>query len=231
MSSISAAVIDGDAFMAEAFAAVLRAESGIEVVGAATDPEAALEVIQEHQPRVVIIDMGIGDDGGLQLANSIRETSAETGLVFIGGRPDPALASQFMFLDPSGKAFLNKNEIGSVDRLIRAVRVVADGSTLMDDDFFKRFLSGQHQHEQEVFSNLTKKERQVLACIAEGDSNAVISEKLTLRARTVENYVANIFTKLGARRRTGRDPRVQVALHYLTVVGKLQEEVEPAKVQ
>ena len=164
------------------------------------------------------------------MANSIREASPETGMVFIGGKPDPALASQFMFLDPRGKAFLKKNEIGSVDRLVRAVRAVADGSTLLDDDFFQRFLSGEHHHEHEVFSNLTKKERQVLACIAEGDSNSTISEKLTLRARTVENYVANIFTKLGARRRTGRDPRVQVALHFLTVVGKLQEEVEPAKV-
>jgi DNA-binding CsgD family transcriptional regulator len=73
--------------------------------------------------------------------------------------------------------------------------------------------------------DLTAKERQVLACLANADSNARIAEKLKLRSRTVENYVATIFSKLGASRRSGRDPRVQAALYYLSMIGRLEMAV------
>ena len=210
--------------MAEALAAVLDGQPDIEIRATAADAEEAAAAIEEHQPTVAILDVELTFASGEVLVSQLRNANRSTGIVFIGNRMDPPAFAEFIFADPAGRAFIKKSEIGSVEKLVRTVRAVADGSTLLDDEIFRRFLTQSDESNSGTMPGLTAKERQVLACIANADSNSRIAEKLNLRARTVENYVANIFSKLGARRRSGRDPRVQAALYFLASTGRLESD-------
>ena len=67
--------------------------------------------------------------------------SLSAGIIFVGNRKDPIAFTEIIFSDPAGRAFIRKSDIGSVDKLVRTVRAVADGSTLLDDDIFRRFLT------------------------------------------------------------------------------------------
>ena len=224
-NGVTLVIADHDRFMVEALASVLGGQSDFEIVDTATDAEGAAVAMEDHRPTVAILDVDLAFDNGENLVSRLRILNLSAGIVFIGNRMDPNAFAEFIFSDPAGRAFIRKSDIGSVDKLVRTIRVVADGSTLLDDDVFRRFLTQQSDGSQRgSMLGLTAKERLVLACIADADSNSKIAEKLNLRARTVENYVANIFSKLGARRRSGRDPRVQAALYFLSTTGKLESD-------
>lgn len=223
-NGITLVIADHDRFMAEALASVLGGQPGFDIVGTATDADGAARQMEEHRPAVAILDVDLAFENGENLVSRLRDLELATGIIFIGSRMDPNAFAEFIFADPAGRAFIKKSDIGSVDKLVRTIRAVADGSTLLDDDIFRRFLTQSDDSQQGSLPGLTAKERQVLACIANADSNSTIAEKLNLRARTVENYVANIFSKLGARRRSGRDPRVQAALYFLSSTGRLESE-------
>jgi DNA-binding NarL/FixJ family response regulator len=149
-------------------------------------------------------------------------------MIFVGDKMDPSTMSDLIFNDGGGRAFLRRNDIGGLEKLIRCVRSVADGSTLINNDAFRRILVNSDDPLEASLPDLTAKERQVLACVANADSNARIAEKLKLRSRTVENYVAAIFSKLGASRRSGCDPRVQAAIYYLSMTGRLEASTAAA---
>ena len=222
-NGVTLVIADHDRFMVEALASVLGGQSDFEIVDTATDAEGAAVAMEDHRPTVAILDVDLAFDNGENLVSRLRILNLSAGIVFIGNRMDPNAFAEFIFSDPAGRAFIRKSDIGSVDKLVRTIRAVADGSTLLDDDVFRRFLTQQSDGSQRgSMLGLTAKERLVLACIANADSNSKIAEKLNLRGRTVENYVANIFSKPGARRRSGRDPRVQAALYFLSETGRLE---------
>ncbi len=223
-NGVTLIIADRDRFMVEALASVLAGQPDFEILGTASDAEGAAEAMADYRPTVAILDVDLTFDNGVNLLSRLRKLSLSTGIVFIGSRMDPTALAEFMFADPAGRAFIRKSDIGSVDKLVRTIRAVADGSTLLDDEIFRRFLTGSDAPQRGSMPGLTAKERQVLACIADADSNSKIAEKLNLRGRTVENYVANIFSKLGARRRSGRDPRVQAALYFLSSTGRLEPD-------
>ncbi|MCH7739254.1 MAG: response regulator transcription factor [Chloroflexi bacterium] len=223
-NGVTLVIADRDRFMVEALASVLDGQPDLEILGTAHDAKGAVEAIVDHRPAVAILDGDLAFENGENLVSRLRKMSLSTGIVFIGSRMDPTALAEFIFADPAGRAFIRKSDIGSVDKLVRTIRAVADGSTLLDDDIFRRFLTESGASQQGSMPGLTAKERQVLACIANADSNSKIAEKLNLRGRTVENYVANIFSKLGARRRSGRDPRVQAALYFLSETGRLEPD-------
>lgn len=221
-NGVTLVIADRDRFMVEALASVLDGQPDLEILGTAYDAKGAVEAIVDHRPAVAILDGDLAFENGENLVSRLRKMRLSIGIVFIGSRMDPTALAEFIFADPAGRAFIRKSDIGSVDKLVRTIRAVADGSTLLDDDIFRRFLTESGASQQGSMPGLTAKERQVLACIANADSNSKIAEKLNLRGRTVENYVANIFSKLGARRRSGRDPRVQAALYFLSETGRLE---------
>lgn len=221
-NGVTLVIADRDRFMVEALASVLDGQPDLEILGTAYDAKGAVEAIVDHRPAVAILDGDLAFENGENLVSRLRKIRLSIGIVFIGSRMDPTALAEFIFADPAGRAFIRKSDIGSVDKLVRTIRAVADGSTLLDDDIFRRFLTESGASQQGSMPGLTAKERQVLACIANADSNSKIAEKLNLRGRTVENYVANIFSKLGARRRSGRDPRVQAALYFLSETGRLE---------
>lgn len=227
-NGVTLVIADRDRFMAEALASVLCGQPDFEILGTATDAHGAAEAMEEHRPTIAILDVELAFDNGENLVSRLRNLDLSTGIIFIGNRMDPNAFAEFIFADPAGRAFIKKSDIGSVDKLVRTIRAVADGSTLLDDDIFRRFLTQSDDTQRGSLPGLTAKERQVLACIANADSNSTIAEKLNLRARTVENYVANIFSKLGARRRSGRDPRVQAALYFLSSTGRLESDGDHA---
>lgn len=216
---------DHDLFFVESLNSLLKNHEEIEVVGTASECHDLALATRQHLPDVAIVGMDLvfADDG--ELCTPLQAANPGRGMIFVGNKMDPSTMSDLIFNDGGGRAFLKRNDIGGLDKLIRCIRSVADGSTLLNSDAFRRILVNSDDPMEASLPDLTAKERQVLACLANADSNARIAEKLKLRSRTVESYVATIFSKLGASRRSGRDPRVQAALYYLSMIGRLEMAV------
>ncbi len=161
--AITLVVADCDRFMAEALASVLTGEQDFEVLAAVTDAAGAAAAMENYRPTVAILDVDLAFENGDNLVSHLRRLSLPTGIVFIGSRMDTSAFAEFIFADPAGRAFIKKSDIGSVDKLVRTIRAVADGSTLLDDNIFRRFLAGTEQSPNGSMPGLTAKERQVLA--------------------------------------------------------------------
>ncbi|NQW18494.1 MAG: response regulator transcription factor [Chloroflexi bacterium] len=215
---------DYDQFLIESLSSLLRDHGEIEIVGTAIDCHGLALTTHEESPDIAIVGTDLVLANGSKLCAALQNSRPGIGLIFVGSKMDPSTMADLIFNDGGGRAFLKRNDIGGVDKLVRCIRSVADGSTLLNNDAFRRILINSEDPLEASMPNLTAKERQVLACLANADSNARIAEKLKLRSRTVENYVATIFSKLGVGRRSGRDPRVQAALYYLSMIGRLESQ-------
>ena len=219
---------DHDRFLVESFHSLLTDHEEIEVVGTAVECHDLALTTHQQLPDVAIVGMDLVFANGNDLCTALQRARPDLGMIFVGNKMDLSTMSDLIFNDGGGRAFLRRNDIGGLDMLIRCIRSAADGSTLLNNGAFRRILVNSDDPLEASLPDLTAKERQVLACLANADSNARIAEKLKLRSRTVENYVATIFSKLGASRRSGRDPRVQAALYYLSMTGRLEASTASA---
>jgi len=193
----------------------LLAEGGFDVVGQAGDAEEFLRKALAHRPDVAVVDIqmppGRGDDG-LQAALELRRRVPEMGVLVLSQYYEEQYAVDLIGESAEGVGYLLKERVGDVDAFRDAVTRVAGGGSALDPEVVGRMLGRRGAG---PLDQLSPRERDVLAQLAEGKSNQGIAEALVVTTAAVEKHVTSIFQKLGLDASPTGHRRVLAALTYL----------------
>ena len=195
----------------------LLESADVEVVSQVEDGPALLRQVRLHRPDVAIVDIRMPPthtDEGLVAATHIREQHPGTGVLLLSHYVEPSYALRLLEEHPERVGYLLKERVFDVAILVDALRRLVDGETVVDPTIVAR-LVGRRRREDPL-GELTPREREVLALVAEGLSNRAIATRLFVTERTVEAHIQQIFAKL----RLGADPeshrRVLAVVAYLS---------------
>ncbi|MFD6278216.1 LuxR C-terminal-related transcriptional regulator [Streptomyces sp. NPDC060209] len=181
-------------------------------VGTAGELTAA---VAEHAPDIVVTDVrmppGFSDEG-LRAAVALRETRPRLPVLVLSQYVQRAYAEELLdSCDGTGVGYLLKERVGKVEEFVDALQRVADGGTVVDPEVVRQLL----RHRRDPLSRLTAREREVLALMAEGRSNASVAEALTVSEGTVSKHFGSILTKLDLSLTDATNRRVLAVLAYL----------------
>jgi serine/threonine-protein kinase PknK len=188
-------VADDDVLLREGLASLLE-RSEFEVVGQAGDARELLELVREHQPELVIVDIRMPpthSTEGLEAAHTIREEFPDTGILVLSAHVEIEHATELL---ATGEriGYLLKGRVLHVDEFIESLQRVVAGGSVLDPGLVQTLVKVRQT--DDPLSVLTDRERQVLALMAEGRSNAGIAGQLWLAEGTVEKHVRHILAKL-----------------------------------
>jgi DNA-binding NarL/FixJ family response regulator len=197
---------------------MLERSDDIDVVATCADAATLRAAIAQQQPDVVLTDIRMpptGTDEGIQIAVELRETAPDVGVVVLSQHVEPSYAVSLLEGGSAGRAYLLKDRLRDSTALTRAIREVADGGSLVDPVVVDQLVAARSQRDNSPLRELTDRELQILAMIAEGRSNAAIADDLVVTKRAVERHINAIFLKLGLREDEDVSRRVKAALLYL----------------
>jgi len=198
----------------------LLADRGHTVCAAVPDAGALLAAVAAHRPDVAVVDVRMPPthtDEGLRAALVLREKHPGTGILVLSQYIETRYAARLLTGNAAGVGYLLKDRVADVADFVDALTRVAAGGTALDPEVVRQLL-GAHR-DAHGLTDLTPREREVLALMAEGRSNAGIASVLTITGGVVEKHVANIFTKLGLPQTEGDNRRVLAVLRYLGSAG------------
>jgi DNA-binding NarL/FixJ family response regulator len=174
---------------------LLQAEPGFDVVGEATSGEQAIELAASLEPDIILMDINMPGLNGIEATRRILRDRPHIGVLIITMFDDDTL---FAAVRAGARGYLLKGAEG--EETLRAIRAVANGEAIFSPSIAQRltqfFNISASTAPIPEFPQLTEREREVLALIAEGYTNRAIAERLTLSPKTVRNHVSNIFSKL-----------------------------------
>jgi DNA-binding NarL/FixJ family response regulator len=207
---------DDSYLMREAVAHVLGELDGIEVVAVCPDGDSLLEAVGRVRPEVVVTDLRMppsGDEEGIRVAHALRKTHPGVGVVVLSQFAEPEYGLALLASGAEGRAYLLKERVHNRDQLRAAIEVVASGGSVIDPQMVAGLLAEERR--DSPVAQLTGREREVLAAMAEGKSNEAIGDTLFLTKRAVEKHVGAIFLKLGLSDEKVVSRRVAAVLLYL----------------
>jgi DNA-binding NarL/FixJ family response regulator len=194
----------------------LLEDRGHQVCAAVADGEALLTAVAAHRPDVAVVDIRMPPthtDEGLRAALRLRADHPETGVLVFSQYIETRYAARLLQGNAAGVGYLLKDRVADVAEFTEALARVAAGGTALDPEVVGQLLgAGRHA---KGLAGLTAREREVLALMAEGRSNAGIADLLVISAGVVEKHVASIFAKLGLPPAEGDNRRVLAVLRYL----------------
>jgi DNA-binding NarL/FixJ family response regulator len=212
---VRAVIAEDSVLLREGIARVL-ADVGIEIVTACETADELLGTVRDAEPDVAIVDIRLPpthNDEGMQAALEIRAEHPDVGVLVLSQYIEVGLAMKLLADSAEGAGYLLKDRIGDVKDFVGAVRRVAEGGSAIDPMIVTTLLSKRRR--DDVLTQLTPREHEVLALMAEGRSNQGIAEKLVITLRAVEKYVSSIFTKLALPSGGSDSRRVLAVLTYL----------------
>jgi DNA-binding NarL/FixJ family response regulator len=218
--TLRAVVADDNAFVRFAVARLLE-DGGVEVVTQVENADALLRAVGEHWPDIAVVDIRMpstDEVAGIEAAIRIRSEYPGTAVLLLSQYVETAAAMRLIAGGAAGIGYLLKDRVSELDGFIEAVRTVATGGTAMDHELVTRMMERPHRGRLPI-DDLTEREREVLALMAEGKSNPAIGALLSLSKRTVETHVSAIFGKFGLRAQPDDDRRVLAVLAYLRSTG------------
>jgi DNA-binding NarL/FixJ family response regulator len=191
-------------------------DGGFDVLAVAGDAEDLLRKVRAHRPDVVITDIVMppgNTDDGLRAAIEIRSTMPEVGVMVLSQFLEDRYPLELLDDRAEGVGYLLKDRVGDVASFVDGVRRVAQGGSVLDPAVVSRMV-GRHRAESRI-DELTPREREVLALMAEGRSNQGIADVLVVTVAAVERHVTNVFSKLELRPASEDHRRVLAVLQYL----------------
>ena len=209
-------VIADDAPLIREGVARLLTENGVEVVDRVGDADAVLESVRDLHPDVALVDIRMPPthtDEGLRAAREIRLRYPDTAVLVLSQHLEPDYALQLVEEKPERVGYLMKERVGRIEQLLEAVQRVAAGECVVDRAVVDELLARRRL--LDPIGELTSREREILALMAEGRSNQGISRTLWLSPKTVETHIRGAFTKLGIREAPEDNRRVRAVLAYL----------------
>jgi DNA-binding NarL/FixJ family response regulator len=198
---------------------LLAIDPEIEIVAAVGDQFSLRQACEDLHPDVVLTDIRMPPthtDEGIQLAAELRESHPEIGVVILSQFSDPTYALALLEHGSDGRAYLLKERVHNRAELMAAIRAVAAGGSLIDPKVVEALVAARSRVEHSPLNELTARELEVLAEIAQGKSNTAIAEALFLTKRAVEKHINAIFWKLGLAEGTDVSRRVKAALMFLS---------------
>jgi DNA-binding NarL/FixJ family response regulator len=212
-------VADDSYLVREAIAHLLEAEPGFEVVATVEDGEALVAAVETERPDVVLTDIRMppsGDDEGIIVANRLRRTHPELGVVVVSQYADARYGLALLEAGSDRRAYLLKERLQDRRQLTAALQAVVDGGSVVDSKVVEALIAARAGGENSPLAELTQRELEILSGIAEGKSNQAIADDLRLTKRAVEKHINAIFLKLGLSRAQDVSRRVKAALIYLS---------------
>ncbi len=220
--------VDDQEVFRDAFGILLSHEPSIDMVGASSAGQEAIEMIPELNPDVVVMDVMMPGVNGIKAAQYIREAHPQVGIILLSAYDDSEFIRELLKDDPRGKAYLLKHTLGSVDDLVRTIQDVAGGRTVLDPIMVEKLTSQKGISENSPLKELTRREMEVLALMAKACTNSTIASILYIQPRTVEHHINSIFSKLSIAPETGQHARVQAVLAYLKATGQAAQTAPEA---
>ena len=207
-------VADDDVLLREGIAGLLE-RSGFEVTGQAGDAAELLQVIRGQKPDLVIIDIRMPprqETEGLDAARVIRRELPEIGILVLSAHAEAAEAMELLATG-QGIGYMLKSRVTKVDDFIETVERVMQGGSVVDPAIVQELVGVRHREDR--LERLTHREREVLALMAEGASNAGIAKRLWVTEGTVEKHVRSILAKLRLAETPDDHRRVLAVLTFL----------------
>jgi DNA-binding NarL/FixJ family response regulator len=206
---------EDQSFVREGIVRVLD-DGDFEVVGTAADARDLIRLADVYRPDVVVADIQMPpehSDDGLRAALAIRAAHPSVGVLVLSQFLEDAYALALVADGAQGVGYLLKEKVGDLRTFTDAVRRVAEGGSVLDPDVVARLVNRNRM--AGPLDRLTPRERQVLALIAEGRSNAGIAQELVVTVAAIERHVTSIFDKLGLHASPEAHRRVLAVLKYL----------------
>ncbi len=209
-------IAEDDVLFRKGIARLLE-DAGFEIVGQAGDAQEFLRKALAHRPDVVVVDIQMPPDrraDGLRRALDLRARLPETGVLVLSNHYEESYALELIGESAEGVGYLLKERVGDVEAFTDAVARVAAGGSALDPEIVGRML-GRRRAPGGPLDQLTPREREVLAQLAEGKSNNGIAEALVVSTAAVQKHITSIFQKLGLESTPGGHRRVLAAITYL----------------
>lgn len=200
MKPIRVLIADDHVLFREGVQAILKSVPDVEIVGEAGTGQQALALASRLTPDVILMDIQMPDLNGVDATRLILEARPEVGIIIVTMLEDDD--SLFSAMRAGARGYVLKG--ADKAEMLKSIRAVAAGEALFGPAIaarLLRFFQNERKHPKSEsvsipFPELTEREREVLTCIARGDTNAEIAEGLSISLKTVRNHVSNIFTKL-----------------------------------
>ncbi len=211
---------DDNYLVREGVSALLAEAEGIDVVATATDLGSLITSVAEHSPDVVLTDIRMpptNTNEGIRAARRIRSAHPSVGVVVLSQYVEEDYVFELLADGVAGMGYLLKERVTNLDELVRALREVARGGSVLDSLVVEALLA--RRANDGPLLGLTGKEREVLHEMATGRNNATIAKSLFMSDRAVEKHIGSVFHKLGLADEHEVNRRVMAVLAYLEATG------------
>lgn len=210
-------IAEDNLLLREGLVALLR-ERGIEVVAQAEDGEGLLRIASGHRPDLAIVDVRLPPsftDEGVRAAIEARARDPRLAIVILSQYVEPVYTSELLASGDGGIGYLLKERVGEVRTFVEALERVAAGGTALDREVVAELVRARGASSSGGIDGLTPREREALALMAEGKTNAGIARAMVVTPGAVEKHVSNIFAKLDLPATDDDHRRVLAVLAYL----------------
>jgi DNA-binding NarL/FixJ family response regulator len=208
-------IAEDSVLLREGIARLLR-DAGLEVVAIVGDGPGLVDAVEIHRPDISIVDVRMPPDyrdEGLRAAIAARGRVPDSPVLVLSQYVEERYASELLESGTGGVGYLLKDRVAEVGDFVRAVRQVASGGVVLDPEVVTQLMSRRRRGAR--LDELTPREMEVLALMAEGRSNTAIAEQLTVSEGAVEKHISSIFSKLGLAPDQHDHRRVLAVLAYL----------------
>lgn len=209
-------VIADDSVLLRAGLERLLVDAGWQVAASVGDAPALMAAVKQHQPDVAIVDVrmppGFSDEG-LRAAVELRRIFPDLGVLVLSQYVEEPAAQELLAMGARGVGYLLKDRVADISEFIDAVARVARGGTALDPEVIAQVMARRRR--EDPLAPLTPRERDVLALMAEGRSNAAIADRLAVGEGAVEKHVSHIFSKLALELDDSDHRRVLAVLAFL----------------
>jgi DNA-binding NarL/FixJ family response regulator len=202
----------------EGTAALLAESDAVELVATATTKDELLSAVDEQEPDAVLTDIRMpptGTNEGIEAAKEIRSAHPGIGVVVLSQFVEEDYAYELLKDGAAGLGYLLKERVADVDELVRALREVAGGGSVLDPKVVETLVAAKDRMAHSPLAQLTDREREVLSHMAQGENNAAIAKSLFLTERAVEKHINSLFHKLGLTEEPDVHRRVMAVLAFL----------------
>jgi DNA-binding NarL/FixJ family response regulator len=202
----------------EGTAALLAAVDGVDLVATVSDLDALLGAVEDQHPDVVLTDIRMPPSHsteGIEAARKIRADHPDIGVVVLSQFAEEDYAYDLLKDGAAGLGYLLKERVADVAELVRALGEVAKGGSVLDPKVVETLVAAKERMAHSPLRQLTEREREVLAHMAQGMNNAAIARSLFLTERAVEKHINSLFHKLGLSEEPEVHRRVMAVLAFL----------------
>lgn len=216
---IRVVLADDNFIVREGMRELLQTVDEVQVVATCSDFNSLQAAVERHRPDVVVTDIRMpptNTDEGIRMAEELRASAPSIGVVVLSQYADAEYALALLDRGAAGRAYLLKERVSDLDQLVNAIREVARGGSAIDPKVVENLIAARARGKRSALAELTPREREVLAAVAEGKNNASIAQALHLSEGAVEKHISSIFSKLGLSEEQDVHRRVKAALIYLS---------------